>query len=126
MGLGMEVEQGTWEIISIITASGIAAGGWLYSRMSGGYKALESRMDKIVNHMTAKDNKIHARIDGTVERLAYIAVLDSRMEQFGKVQDETLKEVKELNQSMRHRVGNIEQAAVRVDERLKHLEKTAR
>lgn len=122
MGLGMEVDEGTWEMIGIIAASGAAVAGWLYSRITNMYTRLDGRIDKVANHMTDEDSKLHMRVDGVVERLAYIAVLDSRMEQFGKIQDETLREVKELNHSMRHRVGNMEQVAVRTDERLKHLE----
>lgn len=118
----MEVDEGTWEMIGIIAASGAAVAGWLYSRITNMYTRLDGRIDKVANHMTDEDSKLHMRVDGVVERLAYIAVLDSRMEQFGKIQDETLREVKELNHSMRHRVGNMEQVAVRTDERLKHLE----
>lgn len=118
----MEVDEGAWELIGIIAAAGTVVAGWLYSRITNIYARLDGRIDKVANHMTDEDGKLHMRIDGVVERLAYIAVLDSRMESFGKVQDETLKEVKELNHAMRHRVGNMEQVAVRTDERLKHLE----
>ena len=122
----MEVEQGTWELVGILAAATVAGGSWLYARIHGAYNRLDGRLDKVTNHMTAEDNKLHVRIDTVVERLAHIAVLDSRMEHFGKIQDETLKEVKELNHSMRHRIGNVEQVAVRVDERLKHLEQVSR
>ena len=118
----MDITDGAAWAIGLLTTAVSAANVWMYGRVS----RVHDRMDKIANHMTSEDNKLHSRIDAVMEKLAYIAVLDNRMENFGKTQDKMLKEVEELNGTMRHRIGNMEQVAVRADERLNHLEKTQR
>lgn len=114
----MEIGDETWTVIGTLAAACATAGAWLYARISG----LHGRIDTVTNHMTAEDNKLHDRIDTVRDQYVRREDLDARMQRIEKVQDETLKEVKELGLSIRHKTNNTDQVVSRMDERVKHLE----
>lgn len=115
----MTSSQEVWAAFTLLLSIGLSSASWFYNRMSKTHE----RIDKVVNHMTDEDNKLHTRVDVLRDQAVRRDEMLVHMGRLEKTQDAILAELKEQNGAWRHRVGNIEQVAVRVDERLKHLEK---
>jgi len=116
----MNVSGEAWAVFGLLLTIGISGLGWMYSRIS----AVHGRIDKVVNHMTDEDNKLHLRVDAVRDNYVRREDMITYMARIEKTQDAILAELKGQNDAWRHKVGNIEQVAVRHDERLKSLEKT--
>ena len=114
----MEISDGTAWITGALGTAGVAVTAWLYARISG----VHGRIDTVTNHMTAEDNKLHGRIDAVRDQYVRREDLDARMSRIEAGQDRLLQKFEEHGQSTRHKMNNIEQVLVRVDERLKHVE----
>ncbi len=116
----MTASQEIWTAFGLLLTIGIASMGWMYTRVT----AVHGRIDKVVNHMAAEDNKLDIKIEGVKDVSVRREEMLLHMTRLEKTQDAILAELKSQNETWRHKVGNIEQVAVRHDERLKHLEKT--
>lgn len=116
----MEIDDGTWTLFGVFASATLAGGSWLYNRISG----FHTRLNQTHNHMTSEDNKLHARIDDVREKYVRREDLDARLYRIEAGQDKLLEKLDSFDSSVRHKVNNTDQIVVRMDERLKHLEKT--
>lgn len=116
----MDVSQQVWAAFTALLGIGITGAGWFYTRLS----KVHDRIEKVVNHMADEDNKLHLKIDVLRDTSVRRDEMLLHMGRIEKTQEAILVELKGQNEQWRHKVGNIEQVAVRHDERLKHLEKT--
>ncbi len=114
----MEITDGAAWLIGTMASAGAAAGLWLYARISG----VHGRIDKVANHMTAEDNKLHARIDDVREKYVRREDLDQQLRRLEVGQEKLVVTLEGFITASRHKMNNIEQVMVRVDERLKHVE----
>lgn len=114
----MEISDGAAWLIGALGTTSAAAGIWLYARIS----SVHLRIDTVTNHMTAEDNKLHGRIDSVQEKYVRREDLDARLLRMEAGQDKMLEKFDEHAQSSRHKMNNIEQILVRMDERMKHVE----
>lgn len=115
----MDVSQQIWAAFTALLGIGITSAGWFYTRLS----KVHDRIEKVVNHMTDEDGKLHTKIDVLRETSVRRDEMLLHMGRIERTQEAILNELKGQNDAWRHKVGNIEQVAVRHDERLKHLEK---
>lgn len=114
----MEITDGAAWAIGAVGSAFTAAGVWLYARISG----VHARIDRVTNHMTKEDNKLHARVDTVREQYVRRDDLDARLLRLEAGQDKLLEKFEEFANSSRHNLKNVEQIVTRLDERVKHLE----
>ena len=55
----MTSSQEVWAAFTLLLSIGMSSAGWFYNRLSKTHE----RIDKVVNHMTDEDNKLHTRVD---------------------------------------------------------------
>lgn len=114
----MEITDGAAWLFGAVASAGAAISVWLYARISG----VHGRIDKVANHMTDEDNKLHIRIEYIRDNYVRREDLDARLLRIEMGQDKLLEKFEDFDKSMRHKVGNIDQVVTRLDERVKHLE----
>ena len=122
----MDVDDSTWTLLGGVVTAGVAACGWLYARIGGVHARIaktEDRLDKVVNHMTAEHNRIDDRFGVLPEKYVSKEELRRWFESLQEGQRELIRKFEDFDKSTRHNIKNTDQVVVRMDERLKHLEK---